>query len=67
MKKVIKKLSPKAKSKKITAKLAKKPAKAKEMAPVVESQIHNTAGAEMPNPAARNRPYRRDVRMAFRK
>ncbi len=31
-----------------------------------ESQIPNTAGAIMPNPVARNRPSRRDVREAFR-
>jgi hypothetical protein len=31
-----------------------------------ESQVHNTAGAKMPNPEAHNRPLRKDVRFAFR-
>lgn len=28
--------------------------------------IHNTTGGETPNPAARNRPSRKDVRFGFR-
>lgn len=32
----------------------------------LESPIHNTTGGEMPNPASRNRPERRDVRYGFR-
>lgn len=30
------------------------------------SQIHNTSGGEMPNPASRTRPTRKDVRFGFR-
>lgn len=30
------------------------------------SPIHDTSGGEMPNPASRNKPSRKDVRFGFR-
>jgi hypothetical protein len=37
------------------------------VARIVDSPVHNTSAAEMPNPADRRRPLRKDVRFAFRK
>lgn len=44
----------------------KKISTSKKSQPIQESAVHNTSGAVMPNPAARNRPHRKDVRFAFR-
>jgi hypothetical protein len=44
-----------------------KPASTKVKKSVERSMIHNTSGAEMPDPNARNRPLRKDVRFAFKK
>ncbi len=49
-------------------KIGKKPAKKSKVmkvAEVEENLVLNTAGGEMPDPAARNRPLRKDVRSAF--
>lgn len=47
-------------------KVNKKKAKTKAAPKVEQSLVLNTRAGEMPNPAARNGPNRKDVRLAFR-
>lgn len=65
MKKIMKKKTAVTRSKKATPQ-KKKVNKKIVMAKSTESPVHNTEGAKMPNPGARNRPPRKDIRFAFR-